>query len=37
MAMELFTMYTRLAFGVTMIIAAVCMLLEQIEQMGGPL
>jgi len=32
--MELFTMYTRLALGVTMILAAVCMLLEQI---GGAL
>jgi hypothetical protein len=28
--MELFTMYTRLAFGVTMIIAAVCVLLGQV-------
>jgi hypothetical protein len=28
--MELFTMYTRLAFGVTMIVAAVCVLLGQV-------
>ena len=27
---ELFTTYTRLAFGATMIIAALCLLLEQI-------
>jgi hypothetical protein len=32
--MELFTIYTRLVFGATMILAAVCVLLEQI---GGPL
>jgi len=30
LAMELFTMYTRLAFGVTMIVAAVCVLLGQV-------
>jgi len=30
MTMELFTIYTRLAFGVTMIVATVCVLLEQI-------
>jgi len=29
-AMELFNMYTRLAFGVTMILAAACVLFEQI-------
>jgi hypothetical protein len=29
--MELFSMYTRLAFGVTMILAALCVLLRQIE------
>jgi hypothetical protein len=34
MAMELLTIYTRLAFGATMILAAVCVLLEQI---GGAL
>jgi hypothetical protein len=28
--MELFTIYTRLAFGATMIAAALCVLLEQI-------
>jgi hypothetical protein len=28
--MELFTMYTRLAFGVTMIVAAVCVLFGQV-------
>ena len=28
--MELFTMYTRLAFGVKMIVAAVCVLLGQV-------
>ena len=32
--MELFSMYTRLAFGVTMILAAACVLLEQL---GGSL
>ena len=32
--MELLTIYTRLAFGATMILAAVCVLLEQI---GGTL
>ena len=32
--MELFTAYTRLAFGVTMILAALCELLRQI---AGPL
>jgi len=30
LAMELFTMYTRLAFGVTMIVAAVCVLFGQV-------
>jgi hypothetical protein len=30
MAMELFTIYTRLAFGATMILAVLCVLLEQI-------
>ena len=30
MAMELFTIYTRLAFGATMILAALCALLELI-------
>jgi hypothetical protein len=29
LAKELFTMYARLAFGVTMIVAAVCVLLGQ--------
>jgi hypothetical protein len=33
-AIELFTSYTRLAFGATMILAALCFLLEQI---GGAL
>jgi hypothetical protein len=28
--MELFTVYTRLVFGATMILAAACVLLEQI-------
>jgi hypothetical protein len=32
--MELFTIYTRLALGATMILAAVCVLLDQI---GGAL
>jgi len=31
MAMELFTIYTRLALGVTMILAVFCVLLEQIK------
>ena len=30
MAMELFGIYTRLAFGATMILAALCVLFEQI-------
>jgi hypothetical protein len=30
MAMELFTIYTRLAFGVTLILAVMCVLLEQV-------
>jgi hypothetical protein len=30
MVMELFTLYTRLVFGATMILAAACVLLEQI-------
>lgn len=30
MAMELFTIYTRLAFGATMILAALCVLFEQV-------
>jgi hypothetical protein len=34
MASELFTIYTRLAFGVTMILAVACVLLEQF---GGAL
>ena len=34
MAMELFGIYTRLAFGATMILAALCVLFEQI---GGVL
>jgi hypothetical protein len=29
-AMELFTIYTRLAFGATMTLAVLCVLLEQI-------
>jgi hypothetical protein len=29
-AMELLTIYTRLAFGLTMIVAAVCLLLGQV-------
>jgi hypothetical protein len=31
MAMELFTIYTRLAFGATMTLAVLCVLFEQIE------
>ena len=34
MAMELFTMYTRLAFGVTMILAGVYLLFGQIVGAG---
>lgn len=32
--MELFTMYTRLAFGVTMILAGLCLLFSQIGGAG---
>jgi hypothetical protein len=31
LAVELFAIYTRLAFGATMILAALCVLLRQIE------
>jgi hypothetical protein len=30
MATEIFTIYTRLAFGATMILAAMCLMLEQV-------